>query len=307
MKNLIVTLIFAGSVSSAFSQQEYTYTFFGDNKIFYNPAAAGTNDYSSLTGTFRKQWVGFDGSPTSGGLTFDMPFKKQNIGIGGLIYQDHVGVTNQTNIAGSFSYHLKITKEHKIAFGINAGMDIVNTKFDRLVYWDANDLTLSDDYVNVIVPHIGFGAYYFYEEFYAGISIPRMISVNADQFNSINFADAPSLVSHYYFTTGYHFKFKNDYSLKPSVLVKYTNNIAPQVDVSVAMYYQEMIGMGIAYKSLGFVSAFLQYNIKDAVVIGYGFDFSTNPLQQYSKGSHEVMIQYRFGAPGKSGGRARIN
>ncbi|MBD3637392.1 MAG: type IX secretion system membrane protein PorP/SprF [Crocinitomicaceae bacterium] len=306
MKKLLVLIILIAASQTGLAQQEYTYTFFGDNKSFYNPAAAGTNDYMSLTGMFRKQWVGFEGSPTSGGVTFDMPIKNQNMGVGGMVYQDHIGVTNQTNIAGMYSYQLKITNEHKLAFGVNVGMDIVNTKFDRLTYWDGGDAVLADDYVNVIVPHFGFGAYYFFDEFYAGFSIPRMISVNSDQFNSINFSDAPSLVTHYYFTSGYKFNLKNDFSLKPSLLLKYTNNVIPQVDVSVSTFYKDMIGIGLAYKSLGFLSAFVQYNLKDVVLFGYGFDFSMNPLQQYSKGSHEIMIQYRFGT-NKSPGNARLN
>jgi len=296
MRKITITLIAVLVSMATIAQQEYTYTFFGDNNNFYNPAAAGTKDYISVTGMFRKQWVGFDGSPTSGGVTFDMPFQRKNMGIGGMVYQDHIGVTNQTNIAGMYSYHLKINREHRLAFGINAGIDIVNTKFDRLAYWDAGDNTLADDYVNVIVPHFGVGVYYFFDKFYAGISIPRMISMNSDQFNSINFSDAPSLVTHYYFTSGYQFKLNNKYSLKPSILFKYTNNVKPQLDVSVAMYYDNKVGVGLAYKSLGFLSLFMKYNIKDVFVLGYGFDFSMNPLQQYSSGSHELMLQYRIPA-----------
>ncbi|MBD3637805.1 MAG: type IX secretion system membrane protein PorP/SprF [Crocinitomicaceae bacterium] len=299
MKKLITILIAAVAGSTALSQQEYTYTFFGDNIAFYNPAAVGSNDYSSVTGTFRKQWVGFDGSPTSGGVTFDMPLEKFNMGIGGMVYQDHVGVTNQTNVGAMYSYHIKINENHKLAFGVNAGFDLVNTKFDRLVYWDEDDELLANDYVNVFVPHFGFGAFYHTERLHVGISIPRMISMNTDQFNTVNFENAPSLVTHYYLSAAYDFDLKNEFSLKPSVLVKYTNNVLPQGDVSLICYYKDMIGLGAAYKSLGFASTFLQYNYKDAVIVGYAFDFSLNPLQQYSKGSHEVMVQYRFNTPEK--------
>lgn len=307
MKKLLYTLIIALAGSSAFSQQEYSYTFFGDNLPFLNPAATGSKDYISLTGNFRKQWVAFDGSPTSGGVTFDMPLSKANMGIGGMVYQDHVGVTNQTNIAAMYSYHVKLNDKHKLAFGINAGMDLVNTKFDRLVYWDQDDEVYANDYVNVFVPHFGIGAHYYFDKFYAGISIPRMISMNSDQFNSVNFENAPSMVTHYYLTSGYDFALKNDFSLKVNGLFKYVKNAPPQGDISAICFYKNMIGIGSSYKSLGFVSAFMQYNYKETVLIGYGFDFSTNPLQQYQKGSHEVMIQYRFGAPKGPDSNARMD
>lgn len=300
MTKLFTLLVLLAVSTVVLAQQEYTYTFFPENRNFVNPAAAGTAEYGSLTGMFRKQWAGVEGTPTSGGLTFDMPIGK-NMGVGGLVYQDNIGVTSQTNIGGMYSYHLKLARDHYLAFGVSAGMDLVNTRYDRLVYWDANDQVLAEDYVNVIVPHIGFGVQYFWKDFYVGLSVPRMISVNSDQFNSINFSDAPSLVTHYYLTGGYHFRFRNDLSFKPSVLMKYTNNAPLQADINLTLYFKEMLGFGVTYKSLGFLSTFLTYNIKDIIVIGYGFDFSMNALQGYSKGTHEAMLQWRFNNRGSSG------
>jgi len=294
MRKLIYTLLVVVSGSAALSQQEYTYTFFGENTTFFNPAATGTKSFGTLTGNFRKQWVGFDGSPTSGGVTYEMPIKNKNMGVGGMIYQDHVGVTNQTNIAGLYSYQLKLNDKSKFSFGVNAGIDIVNTKFDKLIYWDENDNVFAHDYVNVLVPHIGFGVYYYTDKLYVGLSVPRIISMNSNQFNSISYANAPSLVSHYYLSAGYKVKLNKDFNLKPSLLVKYTSVVLPQVDISVATFYKDIVGLGVSYKSFGFASTFIQYNYYDAIVFGYAFDFSLGPIQKYSKGSHEILLQYRF-------------
>ena len=183
---------------------------------------------------------------------------------------------------------------------------MINTKYNRLNYWDAGDQVFAEDYVNVFVPHIGIGAQYFFEDFYAGFSIPRLISINGDQFNTVNFADAPSMVTHMYFNTGYTFHLKNKVDLIPALLAKYTANAPPRIDLSFTCMYHDMLGFGMAYKSLGFVSVFMKYQLKELFQIGYGFDFSTNALQGYSKGSHEVMLQYRFGTK-KSLGAARMN
>ena len=300
MKKSLLILVLAAFSTIGNAQQEYSYTFFGENRNFFNPAAAGTAEYGSVTGLFRKQWVGVDGSPTSGGLTFDMPFKNANMGIGGMVYQDKIGVTNNTQISAMYAYHLTITRGHFISFGVNAGMDLVNSKGSNLTYWDANDQILMNDYVNVIVPHVGFGVQYFFDNFYVGLSIPRLISVNSDQFTSINMNTAPSLMSHYYLSSAYNFEFRNDLEFKPSILLKYVNNAPLQADISLSFLAKKSIGFGVAYKSLGFLSTFMSYTIKDMFVIGYGFDFSMNPLQGYSKGTHEAMLQWRFG--GKSGG-----
>ena len=295
MKKLVGLIILVAAYSVSFAQQEYTYTFFGDNRNFVNPAAAGTNEYGSVTGLFRKQWAGVEGTPTSGGITFDMPFERQNMGIGALVYQDHIGVTNQTNISAMFAYHLKLSRDHFLSFGLSAGMDLVNTDYSSLTYWDAGDQTLENDYVNVVVPHVGFGLQYYWKDLYVGVSLPRMLAINGDQFNAINMNTAPSLLTHYYFNAGYNFEFRNGIGLRPAVMLKYVSNTPLRVDVSLPVWFKNTIGVGVTYKSLGFLSAFLQYNLKDMFVFGYAFDFSTNALQGYSKGTHEAMIQWRFG------------
>ena len=118
--------------------------------------------------------------------------------------------------------------------------------------------------------------------------------MNSDQFNSIDYEDIPSLVTHYYVTAGYNFTLNKDFELKSNLLLKYTNHVMPQGDLSVITYYKKLFGLGVAYKSLGFASAILQYNNHDALIFGYAFDFSLGPIQKYTKGSHEIMIQYKF-------------
>jgi type IX secretion system PorP/SprF family membrane protein len=286
-------------LGNALAQQEYTYTFFAENTAFFNPAAAGSHSYGTMTGSFRKQWLDFNGSPTSGGVLYEAPIKKYNMGFGAMLYQDHIGVTNQTHTGAIYSYHVRLGdpgshRNHNLAFGLNAGLDLVTTKYQQLVYWDLNDEVFQSNYISQAVPHFGAGAYYYAEKFYAGISVPRIISINTRKFNAANLPDAPVFLSHYYLNAGYDASLGDNFSMRTSLLLKYVRNIRPQADLSVLAMYKKLVGIGAAYKSFGFASAFLQYHYKEAVIFGYAYDFSLNPLQQYSKGSHEILLQYRF-------------
>lgn len=291
---MIFYIIALTYLEDAIAQQEYTYTFFGENTAFFNPAAAGSHSYGTLTGSFRKQWLGFSGSPTSGGVLYEAPIKKYNMGFGAMLYQDHIGVTNQTHTGAIYSYHLLLDKTKKLAFGLNAGLDLVSTKYQQLVYWDLNDEVFQSNYISQVVPHFGAGAHYYSEKLYAGISVPRIISINSGQFNSVNPPNAPVFLSHYYLNAGYDANINDNFSIRTALLFKHVRNIRPQVDISFLAMYKKLVGIGAAYKSLGFASAFLQYHYKEAVIFGYAYDFSLNPLQQYSKGSHEILLQYRF-------------
>lgn len=295
MRNLAIMALCILFAQFSQAQQDYSYTFFGDNLSFVNPGAVGTKEYSSVSANFRRQWIGFNGSPTNGGLTFEMPLHKKNMGVGTMVYQDKIGVTNTTNISALYSYHLKLDEKQKLSFGINAGADIVNTRNEDLIYWDENDQVFDNNYVNQASPRIGAGVFYYFDKFYAGLSLPRMLAVNTESFNSINIEDSPTLVSHMFLTSGYEFELNENFDLRPSMLLKYAKNVPAQVDVAMACTYKKMLSLGVSYKSLAFVSSFLQYNHKESFVVGYAFDYSTNPLRQYQKGTHEVMLQFRFG------------
>lgn len=294
MKTFIKTVAFVIAGGFAFAQQEYSFTNYFEATSFFNPAATGAEGNQSLTALFRKQWAGFEGSPLSGGIVYDNILKDYNMGIGGYVFSDKIGATSMTNIAANYSYILRLNNELRLAFGIDAGADIYSTNYEDLVYWDMNDRMFSDAQATVFVPRAGAGAHFYADNYYVGISVPRILTFNNESPIGINAENLPSIVSNYYLNAGYTFEINDEIDFQTSFLGKYTRNVTPQGDINVMGVYRKMIGLGVGYRTLGFTSVLFQYTYDEMLSVGYSFDMSLTMISNYSNGSHEFFIKYIF-------------
>jgi type IX secretion system PorP/SprF family membrane protein len=290
-KTFALILLAIAGVANA--QQDYSFTQYNQANAYFNPAATGTENVSKVVGLWRKQWVGFNGSPMSYGLLYETPIEKKNIGVGGYVFQDVVGATALTTVAANYSYYLNITDYQRISFGINAGADFLNTNYDDLRYWDEADAVFTNPANNFVLPKVGIGVMYYTNQFYVGISVPRLLNYNSDQFNSIQNSNVPVMVSNYFATAGAKFKLNDDFNMDVFSLLKYTPKVMPQLDINTSVWYKDMISVGAGYKSMAFATMFMQYKYKE-FVLGYAFDFSLTPMSQYSKGTHELLLRYNI-------------
>ena len=292
MMKTIIQFTIAFLPFTMLAQQEYSFTQYFEANSFYNPAAAGSKNMHSFNAIFRKQWVGFEGSPITGGLVYDTRLDRFNMGLGGYFFSDKSGATTMTNVALNYSYALKFGDKMRLAFGLDGGVDIYSTDYNSLIYWENEDPMFTNQKQTMTIPRAGVGAQFYTDDYYFGIAVPRLINFNNETALSINAPQFPSVVSNYYLSAGYRFDVGNTFELQFNVLGKYTSHVRPQGDISVMGTYRKMIGLGLGYKSLGFGSVFLQYTYGEIVTIGYAFDMTLTDMSRYSNGSHEIMIQY---------------
>ena len=279
------------SAFSGIAQQEYSFTHYFELTPFYNPAATGTEGNQNISGLFRKQWAGLPGSPLTGGILYDTELSNYDMGLGGFVFTDMIGQTMWNSVVANYSYSLDLNETQKLSFGLDAGVDIFSTNYDRLVYWD-DDQMFDGQNRTEVVPHIGSGIQYYNDVLYVGVSVPRLINFNSDNPMSITSETMPSIVSNYFLTFGYRFELNDQFSMQVNSLGKFTPRIMPQGDINVLTTYNNMIGLGVGYKSLGFATTYLEYTYDDVVTIGYAYDFTLTKLANYSSGSHEVLIKY---------------
>lgn len=292
MKNLIVIIVALTSFSG-FAQQEYSFTHYFELTPYFNPAAAGTEGGQNISGLFRKQWVGLPGSPLTGGVLYDTELEKYDMGLGGFVFADMIGETMWNSIVANYSYSLDLNETQKLSFGLDAGADIFSTNYGRLIYWDDDNMFDGQNQTEV-VPHIGTGIQYYNEDLYVGLSVPRLVNFNNNNPLSIHSENLPSIVSNYFLTFGYRFDLNEQFKMQVNTLGKFTPGIMPQGDVNLMATYNNVIGLGVGYKSLGFATAYLEYTYDEVVTVGYAFDFTLSQLANYSSGSHEILIKYKL-------------
>lgn len=303
MKKVIIVLSVFLLSMGVYAQQDYQFSQYMSNISYINPAYTGSNDHGTFSGLFRKQWVKFEGAPNSGVITYETPISKQNMGLGGILSFDKIGVSKQINLSANYAYHLDFGSS-KLAFGLNAGIIHYSADLSSLTIWDQQDESFANDYSSKIIPQFGFGAYFYSDKYFAGISIPRVTSVNSDEVINFNINNAPVLNRHYYLMGGYNFDLNENFILKSSALGKYVKGAPLGGEISALVEYKKLYTLGVSFRSNDAISPILQYKIKDFAKIGYSYDITISQMRGYSAGSHEILLSYIF--KGKPNAKASL-
>lgn len=290
---IVMGFVFANSLQA---QQEPLLSRYMFNGLFINPAYAGSHDYWTSSHTFRKQWVGFDGSPQTIISAVDGPIPGQNMGLGAVFFNDQIGVTKQNTFMVNYSYQLKFKNtDAKLAFGTSAGISQYSAKLTDLVYWDESDPVFENDLNSRVIPKMGFGVYYYTDRWFAGFSIPTLLAYQKGKDFSINVNNGTFLHRHYLLSGGYVFDLNDDFKIRPTVLFKYLPNAPFQADINAAISYKDAFWFGVSYRSGDAMSFLVEYQSNMFFRVGYAYDLTVSQLRNYSHGSHEIMIGIDFG------------
>ncbi|MDH3712080.1 MAG: type IX secretion system membrane protein PorP/SprF, partial [Cyclobacteriaceae bacterium] len=103
---------------------------------------------------------------------------------------------------------------------------------------------------------------------------------------------------HYFLTTGYVFDLSRSVKFKPNLLIKVVEGAPVEADINMNFLFQEMVWVGVSYRSFDSFDAVIQLNLTEQFRIGYAYDFATTTdLKRLHSGSHELMLNYRLKAP----------
>lgn len=297
--HLYITILFVVAMANqAIAQQEYMFTHYMFNKMAINPGFTGTEDALSITGIHRSQWVAFEGAPTTQNITAHMPIEGKNFGVGLGISNDQIGPTQNIGINGNFAYHLKVNEEATLGLGLRAGINFFSNKLTSLKTVNTNDVAFAENISNKMLPNVGFGAFYYTDKYFAGISTPKLLQNNLD----VNDPTGTSLAiahekRHYFLMGGSIFDLTSDgqFKIKPTTLIKITGGAPIQLDLTGNVIYKEQISAGLSWRTGDAIGLLLGYNFNKDFSVGYSFDFSyTNTTFNYNGGSHEIMLQYNI-------------
>ena len=103
-RGLLLLISFLGMHGAVQGQQDAQYTQFMFNKLYFNPAYAGSKKYLCLSGLYRKQWIGIERAPQSATLQGHGSVWKNRLGLGLAINYDQIGFTDHINIATNYAY-----------------------------------------------------------------------------------------------------------------------------------------------------------------------------------------------------------
>lgn len=270
-----------------FSQQVPHYTQYIYNMQVYNPAAVGVRSNLDISLLSRSQWVGIEGAPTTQTLSINTR-SKNGFGIGSTFINDKVGLAKSitTNIDASYTLATSLTS--RLAFGLKGGFNFFSNNLAQGITPD-NDTYQS---TSGSYPNIGFGALFYNENCFFGLSIPYLLKSSKFAIDISNDTELTNSVN-YFFTGGAKFKINNDVIIKPSTLIKYTTNLPISIDVNANVLFMQKVEGGISYRHDDAVSAMLALIFWEKFRVGYAYE---NKITDFGNNlnTHEILLHVDF-------------
>jgi type IX secretion system PorP/SprF family membrane protein len=260
------------------------------NKLWSNAAYAGSSEGICATAIYRDQWSGFEGAPKSAVVNIDAPVSFLHGGLGlSVLALDELGSENTLNIKLSYAFRFNVGAGN-LALGIDAGfLQKSIDGFGTGDYIDPNDPVIPESgQSGSVIPDMGAGIYYNSDKLYIGASASHLTEP------VIEYGDFKTeMARHYYFMAGYRFEFSPALSLIPSVHVK---NVADQTqaDINANLHFNNRFWIGASYRLEDAAIVMAGLNILPNLRLGYSYDMTMSDLQDYSNGTHEVMLNYCY-------------
>lgn len=311
MKKIIILSSFLLAVSMLFGQQDPQFTQFMYNKMGYNPGYAGSGEGTCVTALIRQQWMGLEGAPGSQLISFNMPLRKERVGVGGSIWRNTIGVTETVNLEGNYAYRVELGKG-RLGLGVMGSARYMAADFGLADAVQQNDGSIPVGMQSKYVPNFGFGAYYTTDKYFFGASIPRLLE------NNIDFADEERVLTreirHVYAMAGGLFRLSESTQLQPQALVKYVGGAPLDLDLNVNLILMNKYMVGVSYRVGGSTTTgigesidfLLGAQLSKNLMVGFAYDVTMSEIRTYQNGTIEAMVRYCV-PNDKNGGSEYLN
>jgi len=309
---IVILLFFSMQAWWLGAQQLPVYSQYTFNKFLLNPAAAGSDGYTTISLVAREQWVGLKGTPKTHAITIDsrllrnsfisknvsvrkkkrLSSRSGRVGWAAHVFNDHFGELDRTGVEGTYAYHLAI-KEGQLSFGLSGEFYQFKLNKDKVVLGDdVPDPLLNRISGTLYIPDANFGAYYTSATVYGGVSVMQLFQ------SSIQFGDNDGseyrLKRNYNLLAGYYYGINTVFAVEPSFLVKIPTSSKAQLDINAKVFYKNNYWAGLSYRTGNALIIFFGASF-DRYFVGYAFDYNFSPLMKHTYGSHEFMAAIKFG------------
>lgn len=325
MKSLLIGIAGLLMSAGAWAQQRPHYTQYVLNNFIINPAVAGIEHYTDLKLSHRHQWVGIQDAPVTTYATIhgsigkddyrtnptsflpegenprgkayweDYTAPKPHHGWGVTIINDKTGPLSRFSAYGTYAYHLPLGVRTTLSGGISVGLTNNTLNTTKLLFDNPIDPAVAGSgTLNTMRPDMNAGLWLYSGNYFAGVSVLQIIDQGLE-FSNNTLTTSNKKYPHFFGTFGYKFYAGVDFSIIPSVVVRYVDPLPVGVDISMKAQYRDRFWFGGAYRVNDGISAMVGVNVSNTFNLGYAYDYTTSPLQNFTKGTHEVVLGFLIG------------
>jgi len=325
MKKLLILGSCVLIAFTAGAQQKPHYTQYILNQYIVNPALTGIENYTDIKLSHRHQWTGIQDAPVTSYLTIHGPIGKKDYrttatsfevpgenprgkqywqdytsaephhGVGLQVINDVTGPLSNFSAYGTYAYHIGLTPRTSLSGGFGAGISRISLDAEKLDFGS----TVVDPAVyaqNGVLNKTRFdmmaGLYLYSPDYFIGLSAQQIVPSKIDFSNNAIRPKEGKSVPHIFATAGYRFLVGYDFNLIPSIMVKYINPMPTQIEANVKLQYQDFLWVGAGYRYKDGFNGMLGVNVSNTVNVGYAYDYTTSRLNNFSKGTHEIILGF---------------
>ncbi len=290
MRKLFQFLLLIAFAGSAAAQSDVQYTHFTFSKLAYNPGYTGSKGTFDALALYRNQWSGIDGAPTTMHVNAHTPFAGKRNALGFAVTADQIGKVNTNSLDLSYAYRIKISETSTLSLGLSGRVEQVRIRWSDADPLDLGDAAIPQGDETQFAPNFGAGAYFLGKNYYAGLSVPRLLKNGLYLDRSGNTTNPLTT----YFMGGFVVRLNRQLQLLPSVLVSYNTAAPLDMDLNANLVFMKSFWIGGSYRLGDSFDALAGVDLGNGLRVGFGLDFTTSELQKLTNGSWEVMLGYTF-------------
>lgn len=306
-----------------FAQIRPQYSQYMLNNYLLNPAITGIEDYLDVKMSFRNQWAGIEGAPTTYYITAHTQLGRNiNIAnpskvddklhafapkgnrynrykkirphhsIGGMILYDKIGIFSTSEASISYAYHLLLTPEIKLSAGVSVGISQYAMRGGDLILANPTDNVVSN--LVITKPIVTTGLWLYGTNFYGGVSVTQLAG-NSFDFSNNAIQQNGGSVRHFFSTFAYKFRLGEKLTAIPSILAKVANPLPLTMDYNLRLLLMDRIWGGVSYRPSAKSYIFMAgIHLNNAFDLSYSYDMGRNQIGRLSSGSHELILGIRL-------------
>ena len=312
MKRVVRSLIFSAFLSAtvitvgAQTVPQSSQYFF--NRLVMNPAFAGSTQYLNVVAAYRNQYGQLtDRMISNQNLSVDLPIYRLSAGVG-LNIQAHFTGAQQVIIGNAaLAYQINF-KNSRLGFGISPGL--IQSSLDGTLLRapdgnydpdlgsiDHNDPNIPLTKESGMTFDLGFGISFVSEKVFIGVSGQHILNPSIDLAHQngttqLNFSRTFSAVA------GYGIGIGDAVVVQPSVMAM-TDLTEMQLNFNALVFFKDLLWGGVGYKGFSknsndAVTCVFGFSFAKNFTASYSYDIGTSSLNNFNKGSHELLLGYRF-------------
>ncbi|GAB3272460.1 hypothetical protein GCM10027347_44120 [Larkinella harenae] len=289
-KTVLTLALITAFKQTAWAQREVLYSQYLTNPLTINPAYTGSRESLTMTAIFRRKWLALRGPGFGVTQSFgaDGAVGGGKVGIGLQALNDRMGLYSSTGFYGSLSYRITLPSMAKLSFGASGGINVLP------IYDPATASSF-----NRAMPSVGAGVYYEAERFWAGVSMPELVT------RPIALGSRQNLPVRYqrplFINFGGRFDAGESIDFLPSILLTHQTGLPLGIDLNAKIWIEEKLGLGVSYRAnnsslistLNYFVLLAEYELSNSIRVGYTFNSNQveNPFY-FQKGVHELVFRY---------------